>query len=101
MRAEDLHQADLEKKKAERTVQKEDGTEQVLCTALVVAEKKDAIEQWLEKEGIKFGKAKAARARTGEYDHDAAMAGNNAAKDINLSFGKQVSAGAKTPQIGA
>lgn len=102
MRSEQMRIADLEKKEAERTVKvtQEDGTvvEKEICTALVVTEKKEAIKQWLEEQGIKF-KQTPARSNTGKYDRYAGAAGNEAGKNVNLDFKRQVSGGQNQKKI--
>lgn len=98
MRAQQMNRDDAAKKEAERTATKADGTKQVISTALVVAEKKEAIQQWLEDQGIKFGKARK-RSRTGDYDAYAGAAGNDAGRNVNLNFKRQVSKGQDNKQL--
>ena len=89
LRANEQCKADELKKEADRTVTREDGTQQEVCTALVVAEKKSAIEQWLADRGVTFKKSRQ-RARTGEFDWAAGAAGDSAGKNVNLNFNRQV-----------
>lgn len=73
-----------------RQVIAHDGVSKNLCTALVVAAKQDAIDRWMEEQGISFGEKRKAKRRTVKYDRDAAHAGDEVGKQVNLNFNKQV-----------
>jgi len=100
VRTEEMCKEDELKQEAERTVVDADGKEKEICTALVVAEKKDAVKQWLEDQGIKF-KQRNARSNTGAYDPAAGAAGAQAGREVNLDFRNQVGGGKDRKQIGS
>ena len=99
MRVEEMIEQDRQNEEVERTVQQSDGSAHNISTALVVAEKMNAVEEYLKDRGIEFKQAKT-RARTGEYDYSAALAGDDAARNVDLNFARNLSGGDNNSEVG-
>ena len=76
---------------------KSNGDEDDQKYALVVRDKENAIQEFLENDGVKLKMRNSSL--KGGYDHNAATAGTEAGGRVNLNFRKGVSNGGSAPQI--